>query len=46
MVIMCEWFAKCDRPADGVMPHPILGDVPCCERCARVVDAEDRLVRG
>lgn len=30
----CEWFAKCDNDADGVTPHPVLGDVPICARCA------------
>lgn len=34
MTQICEWFALCDRPADGVVSHPILGDVPCCARCA------------
>ncbi|QIN94208.1 hypothetical protein PP459_gp025 [Streptomyces phage Wakanda] len=31
---MCEWFAKCTNEADGVVKHPILGDVPTCQRCA------------
>jgi len=31
---LCEWFALCDRPADGVVSHPILGWVPTCQRCA------------
>jgi hypothetical protein len=36
----CEWFALCDHPATGTMPHPILGDVPICDRCrTRVEDA-------
>lgn len=30
----CEWFALCDLPADGVVDHPVLADVPCCRRCA------------
>jgi hypothetical protein len=30
----CEWFALCDHPAAGVVKHPVLGDVPTCERCA------------
>ena len=33
----CEWFALCDRVADGLRAHPILGAVPVCERCAGVV---------
>lgn len=30
----CRWFARCDLPADGIVKHPILGDVPTCKRCA------------
>jgi hypothetical protein len=30
----CEWFALCDRPATGFTPHPVLGSVPTCDRCA------------
>jgi hypothetical protein len=30
----CEWFALCANPATGTTPHPILGDVPTCDRCA------------
>lgn len=29
----CAWFALCDHTAIGFEPHPILGDVPICERC-------------
>jgi hypothetical protein len=32
--VTCEWFALCDNEAAGVVSHPILGDVPTCERCA------------
>lgn len=31
---LCEWFALCGQPAAGALPHPILGGVPCCARCA------------
>lgn len=34
MSTVCEWFALCDHPADGVVWHPILGEVPTCLRCA------------
>jgi hypothetical protein len=30
----CSWFALCDHPAAGVVHHPILGNVPTCQRCA------------
>lgn len=29
----CQWFALCGRPATGTVHHPILGDVPTCDRC-------------
>lgn len=29
----CEWFAMCDNLATGTIPHPVLGDVPICDRC-------------
>lgn len=31
---LCEWFALCDRPATTYVQHPVLGAVPCCQRCA------------
>lgn len=40
IVRACEYFALCDRPADGTVSHPILGDVPCCTRCAERVGAD------
>jgi len=30
----CQWYALCINEATTVIPHPILGDVPTCERCA------------
>jgi hypothetical protein len=30
----CEWFALCDNASVGTVKHPILGDVPTCQRCA------------
>lgn len=35
----CEWFVLCDNAAVATEPHPILGAVPICQRCA------DMLVR-
>jgi hypothetical protein len=36
---LCQWFALCDQPATGTMPHPILGDVPICDRCREFVES-------
>lgn len=33
-MLACEFFALCDRSADGFTKHPILGTVPTCRRCA------------
>ena len=29
----CMWFAKCANPANGLRDHPVLGQVPICQRC-------------
>ena len=29
----CAWWAGCDNEATTTEPHPILGDVPICDRC-------------
>jgi hypothetical protein len=34
----CEWFYLCGRPATSLMPHPILGEVPICDRCRRLAE--------
>lgn len=31
---LCQWFLLCLNPAVTTMPHPVLGDVPICQRCA------------
>jgi hypothetical protein len=30
---ICQWFAMCTNRANGTLSHPILGDVPICDRC-------------
>lgn len=39
----CAWYALCDRPAVGTVSHPVLGDVPCCQRCVDKHDMGSRL---
>ena len=39
----CEWFALCTKPAAGTVAHPILGDVPICERCAERMGYADKV---
>lgn len=34
ITITCTYYALCDRPAEGVTTHPILGYVPTCRHCA------------
>lgn len=31
--IKCQWYLLCANEADGLVDHPILGDVPTCQRC-------------
>lgn len=35
---MCEWFALCTNKATGTVAHPILGDVPICDRCKAITE--------
>jgi hypothetical protein len=37
----CQWFLLCTNPATTILSHPILGDVPICERCKARTE-EDR----
>lgn len=39
---LCQWFALCDHEAVGVVAHPILGDVPTCQRCADKLELDLR----
>lgn len=34
----CKWFALCQNDATGTSPHPVLGDVPTCDRCAHFAE--------
>jgi len=29
----CRWFALCENLATTTQAHPVLGDVPICQRC-------------
>lgn len=31
--VVCEWFLLCENTATSMEPHPILGEVPICDRC-------------
>jgi hypothetical protein len=37
----CDAFVLCENEATHEQPHPILGHVPCCDRCARLITDED-----
>lgn len=34
----CRWFLNCTNRAEGTRPHPVLGEVPICARCAAKVE--------
>lgn len=34
----CEWFALCTNDATKMRKHPILGNVPICDRCDAKVE--------
>jgi hypothetical protein len=36
--ILCQWFALCENVATTTRPHPVLGDVPICDRCDEKVE--------
>ena len=44
MTTTCRWYALCDNETSTALSHPILGLVPCCERCAAKHDVVADLV--
>lgn len=34
LIMQCTWFARCPNDATHLVPHPIIGYVPACDRCA------------
>lgn len=30
----CQYFALCTNEAEWMIPNPMVGDVPTCQRCA------------
>ena len=39
LAVECRWFLRCANDATHTQSHPILGDVPICDRCQGVYDA-------
>lgn len=31
--VPCQWFALCENHASTTESHPVLGDLPICDRC-------------
>jgi hypothetical protein len=38
-VYTCQWFAGCHNVATTTRKHPILGNVPICDRCNKKIEA-------
>jgi hypothetical protein len=34
--VACQWFTLCQNAATHMEPHTIYGQVPCCDRCAKI----------
>ncbi len=37
VVMGCEAFRGCDSMATSIIDHPIIGQVPACERCRGIL---------
>lgn len=40
ITVTCEWFARCENDAAGLVAHPVLLYVPTCHRCADKLDLD------
>jgi len=40
---VCSWFALCFNDTTKAAPYPILGYVPCCDRCAEKMEITNRV---
>lgn len=36
----CRWFLHCQERAVRSVPHPVLGEVPCCEKHAKFAEGK------
>lgn len=43
VAVPCRVFLLCRNAANTTIPHPILGDVPACARCAAKIAAIEAL---
>ena len=41
MTPQCEWFALCGNYATHTRTHPVLGEVPICDRCEALTSKEN-----
>lgn len=42
--MICEWYALCDHEATAMVSHPVLGEVPTCQRCVDKHNMSGRIV--
>jgi len=41
----CKAFLNCRNKATTTLPNPILGDVPCCQRCKDKMDRIESMTK-